>query len=347
MGDGQLLRLLELLAVRGGGLQLALERAEALLDFGVDAGLVGLRRLGEACLQLVEALRQRVPLGEDAVQLRLELLDPGLRRGGDRRLGLGGVLRLGFGLGRGFELVLPQLGRGLRLGRRDLGERLGRQLDGELGLRDGRGGLGSGFGSRCGSFGRGRAGQAKARAERRRRRRLRRCSHGRRGRGRQRRLRRGGLGADRRARGHLTQAGARAVLGAEQAAVLLGEGVGDRAGGDEAEIDEHLPERRAAAILLGEGVQKLVFRQEALVDHDLAQLSPGVRCRIHHDLYRPKAGNPEGLTHARPPASRERTRASGRRSRPSGSRARARPRAPLRATAPVGARSRRAPRSRR
>ena len=66
--------------------------------------------------------------------------------------------------------------------------------------------------------------------------------------------------------------------------MLLGEGVGDRAGGDEAEIDEHLPERRAAAVLLGEGVQKLVFRQEALVDHDLAQLSPGVGCRIHHVL---------------------------------------------------------------
>ena len=237
--------------------------------------------------------------------------------------------------------------RGLPLGRREFGEWLGGQLDGELGLRDGRGGLGSRFGSRCRSFGSGRAGQAKPRAERRRRRRLRRCSHGRRDLGRQRRLRRCGLGADRRTRGHLTQAGARAVLGAEQAAVLLGEGVGDRAGGDEAEIDEHLPERRAAAILLGEGVQKLVFRQEALVDHDLAQLSPGVRCRIHHVLYRPQAGNPEGPTHARPPASTKRRRASGRRSHPSGSRARARPRAPLRATARVEARSRPARRSRR
>ena len=81
MSDGQLLRLLELLAVRGCGLQLALERAEALLHLGVDAGLVGLGGFAEARLQLVEALRERVPLGEDAVQLRLELLDPGLRRG--------------------------------------------------------------------------------------------------------------------------------------------------------------------------------------------------------------------------------------------------------------------------
>ncbi len=65
--------------------------------------------------------------------------------------------------------------------------------------------------------------------------------------------------------------------------MLLGEGVRDRAGRDEAEVDEHLPERRAAPVLLREGVQKLVFRQEALVDHDLAELTPGVGCRIHHD----------------------------------------------------------------
>ena len=147
--------------------------------------------------------------------------------------------------------------------------------------------------------------------------------------GRQRRLRCGGLGADRRARGHLTQAGARAVLGAEQAAVLLGEGVGDRAGGDEAEIDEHLPERRAAAILLGEGVQKLVFRQEALVDHDLAQLSPGVSgAASTSDLYRPKRGKRlKGSTHARPPARTAPRRASGRRSRRSARRSRDRTRA--------------------
>ena len=66
--------------------------------------------------------------------------------------------------------------------------------------------------------------------------------------------------------------------------MLLGEGVRDRAGRDEAEVDEHLAERRAAAILLREGVQKLVLRQEALVDHDLAELTPGVGCRIHESL---------------------------------------------------------------
>ena len=101
---------------------------------------MGLRRFGEARLQLVEALRERVPLGEDAVQLRLELLDPGLRRGGDRRLGSGASAARVRAWVR-VELVLPRLGRGLRLGRRDLGDGLGRQLDGELGLRDGRGGL--------------------------------------------------------------------------------------------------------------------------------------------------------------------------------------------------------------
>ena len=148
---------------------------------------------------------------------------------------------------------------------------------------------------------------------------------------RQRRLRR--LGADRRAAGHLAQAGARPVLGAEEAAVLLGERVRDRAGRDEAEVDEHLPERRAAAVLLREGVQKLVFRQEALVDHDLAELTPGVGCRIHQSLIGRRRGGLKGLTHARPPASRARRRASGRRSRPSGSRARARRRARRRATA--------------
>jgi hypothetical protein len=66
--------------------------------------------------------------------------------------------------------------------------------------------------------------------------------------------------------------------------VLLGEGIRDCAGRDEAEVDQHLPERRAAAVLLREGVQKLVLRQEALVDHDLAELSAGVGCRVHDVL---------------------------------------------------------------
>ena len=56
--------------------------------------------------------------------------------------------------------------------------------------------------------------------------------------------------------------------------MLLGERIRDCAGRDEAEIDEHLPERRAAPVLLGEGVQQLDLRQEALVDHDLTELSP-------------------------------------------------------------------------
>ena len=90
--------------------------------------------------------------------------------------------------------------------------------------------------------------------------------------------------------------------------MLLGERVRDGAGRDEAEIDEHLPERRAAPVLLGEGVQKLVFRQEALIDHDLAELPPRIGCRVHE----PSIGrNLEGLKgQARSPASVQSTKAS-------------------------------------
>ena len=48
--------------------------------------------------------------------------------------------------------------------------------------------------------------------------------------------------------------------------MLFGEGVRDRAGRDETEVDEHFPERCPAPVRTREGVQKLVFRQEALVD---------------------------------------------------------------------------------
>ena len=96
LGDplgGVLLRPLELVALDDGRLQLALERADALLDLGRDTGLVGLRGLAQAGLQLVEALCERVPLGEDRVQLRLELGDPLGALGRGREHGLG--LRLG------------------------------------------------------------------------------------------------------------------------------------------------------------------------------------------------------------------------------------------------------------
>ena len=84
---------LELLAVRGGGLKLGLECTDALCDLGVDAGLVRLGGLVQPRLQLVEALRERVPLRQDGVELRLELLDPGAALG--RRRGLGLLLGLG------------------------------------------------------------------------------------------------------------------------------------------------------------------------------------------------------------------------------------------------------------
>ena len=52
--------------------------------------------------------------------------------------------------------------------------------------------------------------------------------------------------------------------------MLLGERVCDRALGDEAEVDEHLPERVPASILLGERDRQLVGGQKPLVDHELA-----------------------------------------------------------------------------
>jgi hypothetical protein len=63
--------------------------------------------------------------------------------------------------------------------------------------------------------------------------------------------------------------------------VLLGEGVRDGARGNEAEVDEHLAERRARPVLLGKGVHKLGLGQEPFVDHDLAELTPGVGSRVH------------------------------------------------------------------
>ena len=65
---GLLLRPLELVAVRRGGLQLALERADALLHLGVDPGFVRLGGVAQPRLQLVEALGERVPLGQDPVE---------------------------------------------------------------------------------------------------------------------------------------------------------------------------------------------------------------------------------------------------------------------------------------
>ena len=66
------------------------------------------------------------------------------------------------------------------------------------------------------------------------------------------------------------QAGADPELGLEQAAVLLGERVCDRALGDEAELDEDLPERPPGPVLLGERMRQLIEGQETLVDHELA-----------------------------------------------------------------------------
>ena len=67
LGDplgGLVLRPLELLAARSGSLKLALERADPLLDLGADTGLVSLGGLVQPGLELVEALRERVPLGQ-------------------------------------------------------------------------------------------------------------------------------------------------------------------------------------------------------------------------------------------------------------------------------------------
>jgi hypothetical protein len=69
---------------------------------------------------------------------------------------------------------------------------------------------------------------------------------------------------------HGVQAGADAELGLEQAAVLLGECVRDRAGGDEAELDEERAERPLGPSLLGERLRQLLEGQKTLVDHELA-----------------------------------------------------------------------------
>ena len=66
------------------------------------------------------------------------------------------------------------------------------------------------------------------------------------------------------------QARADPELGLEEAAVLLGERVCDRALRDEAEVDEDLPERPPGPILLGERMRQLVEGDETLVDHELA-----------------------------------------------------------------------------
>jgi hypothetical protein len=66
------------------------------------------------------------------------------------------------------------------------------------------------------------------------------------------------------------QARADPEFGLEEAAVLLGERVCDRALRDEAEVDEDFPERPPGSILLGEGLRQLVEGDEALVHHELA-----------------------------------------------------------------------------
>ena len=63
--------------------------------------------------------------------------------------------------------------------------------------------------------------------------------------------------------------------------MLLGEGVGDRTGRCEAELDENLAERLAGPILLCERARQLVGGQNPLLDHELAELAPVVVGRFH------------------------------------------------------------------
>ena len=66
------------------------------------------------------------------------------------------------------------------------------------------------------------------------------------------------------------EAGADPELGLEHAAVLFGERVGDRARGDEAELDENRTERTPGPLLLGECKDQLIGGHEPLFDHELA-----------------------------------------------------------------------------
>ena len=236
-------------------------------DLGVDAGLVRLGGLAQPRLQLVEALGQRVPLGQDGVQLRLELLDPGV----GWRAAARAPARLPGGLGRGLGAArAPARARttaraaatGARAARR--GSAGGASAAGPASRSPEPSGAAAGV---CGAE------------------------------------RPPAIGSD--GCGASVRIGARPAISRRPALVpysvrsrppcCSASAFATAPGRDEAEVDEHLPERRAAAILLGEGVQKLVFGQEALVDHDLAELSPGVGCRIHEVLIGRKRGSPEGV----------------------------------------------------
>ena len=84
------------------------------------------------------------------------------------------------------------------------------------------------------------------------------------------RVRRRGGRLARRTAGKGIEAGADPEFGLEHAAVLFGERVRDRSGGDEAELDENRPERTPGPLLLGERERQLLGGHEPLVDHELA-----------------------------------------------------------------------------